>query len=285
MSKMGISTISSYIGAQIFEAVGLSDALVEDCFPGTVSRIGGIDVATVERETLMRHAAAYPAAEVEDDDDLEAGGLYQWRQRGERHLHNPTTIHKLQHAARTNDPAVYREYARLIDGGARGARHAAPPARVHEPRARADRRGRARRVDREALRLGGHVVRVDLVGGAHDAGDRHEPPRRPVEHRRGRRGPDPVPAPAQRRQHALGDQAGGLGALRGDLELPRRTPTSCRSRWRRAPSPARAASSRATRWTSGSRRRATRRPTSGSSPRRRTTTSTRSRTSPSSSTT
>ncbi len=118
MSKMGISTISSYIGAQIFEAVGLSDALIEDSFPGTVSRIGGIDAATVERETLMRHAAAYPAAEVEDDDDLEAGGLYQWRQRGERHLHNPTTIHKLQHAARTNDPAVYREYARLIDGGA-----------------------------------------------------------------------------------------------------------------------------------------------------------------------
>ena len=118
MSKMGISTISSYIGAQMFEAVGLSDALVEECFPGTVSRIGGIDVATVERETLMRHAAAYPGAEVEDDDDLEAGGLYQWRQRGERHLHDPSTIHKLQHAARTNDPAVYREYARLIDGGA-----------------------------------------------------------------------------------------------------------------------------------------------------------------------
>ncbi len=83
-----------------------------------MSRIGGIDAATVERETLMRHAAAYPAAEVEDDDDLEAGGLYQWRQRGERHLHNPTTIHKLQHAARTNDPAVYREYARIIDGAA-----------------------------------------------------------------------------------------------------------------------------------------------------------------------
>jgi glutamate synthase (NADPH/NADH) large chain len=83
-----------------------------------VSRIGGIDIATVERETLMRHAAASPAVEVEDDDDLEAGGLYQWRQRGERHLHNPTTIHKLQHAARTNDPAVYREYARIIDGAA-----------------------------------------------------------------------------------------------------------------------------------------------------------------------
>ena len=92
MSKRGISTISSYIGARILEAVGLSDALVEEYFPGTVSRIGGIDVATVERETLMRHAAAYLGAEVEDD--LEAGGPYQWRQRGERHLHNPTTTYK-----------------------------------------------------------------------------------------------------------------------------------------------------------------------------------------------
>ena len=220
MSKMGISTISSYIGAQIFEAVGLSDALIEDSFPGTVSRIGGIDVATVERETLMRHAAAYPAVEVEDDDDLEAGGLYQWRQRGERHLHNPTTIHKLQQAARTNDPAVYPRVRPHHRRRRRGARHAAPPARVREPGARADRGGRARRVDREALRLGGHVVRVDLVGGAHDAGDRHEPPRRPVEHRRGRRGPRPVPAVAERGQHALGDQAGGLGTLRGDVELP-----------------------------------------------------------------
>jgi len=120
MSKMGISTISSYIGAQIFEAVGLGDAVIEEYFPGTVSRIGGIDVATIERETLMRHKAAWPDAEVEDDDDLEVGGLYQWRQRGERHLHNPETIHKLQHAVRTGDYARYREFARLIDGASDG---------------------------------------------------------------------------------------------------------------------------------------------------------------------
>jgi glutamate synthase (NADPH/NADH) large chain len=113
MSKMGISTISSYIGAQIFEAVGLADAVIEEHFPGTVSRIGGIDVATIERETLMRHAAAY--ADIEDADGLEVGGLYQWRLRGEQHLHDPATIHKLQHAVRTNDYELYREYARLID--------------------------------------------------------------------------------------------------------------------------------------------------------------------------
>jgi glutamate synthase domain-containing protein 2/glutamate synthase domain-containing protein 1 len=116
MSKMGISTVSSYIGAQIFEAVGLSDEVIEEYFPGTVSRIGGIDVATIERETLMRHRAGY--VDVDDDTDLDSGGLYQWRLRGERHLHNPDTIHRLQHAARTNEYALYREYARLIDDAA-----------------------------------------------------------------------------------------------------------------------------------------------------------------------
>ncbi|MEX1294540.1 MAG: glutamate synthase large subunit [Candidatus Limnocylindrales bacterium] len=113
MSKMGISTVSSYIGAQIFEAVGLSDAVTEEFFPGTASRVGGIDLATIEREVLMRHEAAY--VDVEDETDLELGGHYQWRTRGERHLHNPDTISKLQHAARTNDWELYREYQRLID--------------------------------------------------------------------------------------------------------------------------------------------------------------------------
>ncbi len=116
MSKMGISTVSSYIGAQIFEAVGLSDEVVERYFPGTASRIGGIDLATIEREVLMRHEAAY--VDEGDESDLELGGQYQWRLRGERHLHNPDTIHKLQHAARTNDWELYREYQRLIDHSA-----------------------------------------------------------------------------------------------------------------------------------------------------------------------
>jgi glutamate synthase (NADPH) large chain len=116
MSKMGISTMSSYMGAQIFEAVGLADAVVEEHFPGTVSRIGGIDVDTIERETLMRHRAAY--VDAEDDSDLELGGQYQWRLRGERHLHDPESIHKLQHAVRTNDYELYREYARTIDDNA-----------------------------------------------------------------------------------------------------------------------------------------------------------------------
>jgi glutamate synthase domain-containing protein 2 len=113
MSKMGISTISSYIGAQIFEAVGLADEVVEEHFPGTVSRVGGIDVATIEREVLMHHESAY--TDLDDASDLELGGLYQWRLRGERHLHDPQTVAGLQQAVRTNDYELYREYARLVD--------------------------------------------------------------------------------------------------------------------------------------------------------------------------
>ena len=116
MSKMGISTISSYIGAQIFEAVGLADEVIAEHFPGTSSRLGGIDVATIEHEVLMRHGAAY--ADVQDDSDLELGGLYQWRLRGERHLHDPERIARLQQAVRSNDYELYREYARLVDDNA-----------------------------------------------------------------------------------------------------------------------------------------------------------------------
>jgi glutamate synthase (NADPH/NADH) large chain len=117
ISKMGISTIQSYIGAQIFEAVGLGDALVNEYFTGTASRLGGIDLATLEEETLLRHRFAWPEGESGEDivTDIEVGGQYQWRQRGERHMLTPDVVHKLQHAVRTNNYKVYEEYARLID--------------------------------------------------------------------------------------------------------------------------------------------------------------------------
>jgi glutamate synthase (NADPH/NADH) large chain len=120
ISKMGISTIQSYIGAQIFEAVGLSQDLVDEYFTGTVSRIGGIDLATLEEETLLRHRFAYPEVPEEDGSELEVGGQYQWRQRGERHMLTPDVIHKLQHSAKTNNYALYKEYTRLIDDQAKG---------------------------------------------------------------------------------------------------------------------------------------------------------------------
>ncbi len=183
MSKMGISTISSYIGAQIFEAVGLADDVIEEFFTGTVSRIGGIDLETIEHEVIVRHTAAY--IDMEDQSDLELGGLYQWRLRGERHLHNPETIQKLQHAAQNNDYALYREYARRIDDSADARLSAAQPAGLHHD-ARADRGGRACRADRQTLRQRRHVLRIDLVGSPHDPGHRHEPARRKVEHGRRR---------------------------------------------------------------------------------------------------
>jgi glutamate synthase (NADPH/NADH) large chain len=114
ISKMGISTIQSYIGAQIFEAVGVGNAVVDEYFTGTASRIGGIDLATLEEETLLRHRFAYPEHE-EDPQDIEVGGQYHWRQRGERHMLTPDVVHKLQHAVRTNNFKTYQEYAKLID--------------------------------------------------------------------------------------------------------------------------------------------------------------------------
>ncbi len=115
ISKMGISTIQSYIGAQIFEAVGLSQDLVDEYFTGTVSRLGGSEIDTLEEETLLRHRFAYPQEQTGDEWDLEVGGQYQWRQRGDRHLFNPDTIHKLQQSSRTNNYKTYKEYARSVD--------------------------------------------------------------------------------------------------------------------------------------------------------------------------
>ena len=115
MSKMGISAIPSYIGAQIFEAVGLGHELVEEYFTGTPSRVGGLELDTLEKETLIRHRFAFPEAQVEDyDDDIEVR-QYQWRQRGERHMLNPDTIHKLQQATWRNDWKLFKEYTKLID--------------------------------------------------------------------------------------------------------------------------------------------------------------------------
>ena len=114
MAKMGISTIKSYRGAQIFEAVGISKRVIDKYFTWTDSRLDGIGLDIIAREALMRHRAAYPAISV-NGSTLDVGGHFQWRQGGEYHLFNPLTIHKLQHATRTNSYDVYREYAALID--------------------------------------------------------------------------------------------------------------------------------------------------------------------------
>jgi len=114
LSKMGISTLQSYCGAQIFEAVGLNKSLVERYFTGTSSRIEGVGLEILARESLMRHQfAMQPPAE--SDTELEIGGNYQYRVRGENHILNPTTISKLQHAVRQSSFPTYQEFARIAD--------------------------------------------------------------------------------------------------------------------------------------------------------------------------
>ncbi|MDD5653926.1 MAG: glutamate synthase large subunit, partial [Candidatus Omnitrophica bacterium] len=114
LSKMGISTLQSYRGAQIFEAVGLKQEVIENYFPGTVSRIGGIDLKIIQKEALLRHDQAF-AGKVSDTAFLDTGGFYQWRRDGEFHLWNPLSIAALQDATRNNDAKKYQEFSRLIN--------------------------------------------------------------------------------------------------------------------------------------------------------------------------
>ena len=116
MSKMGISTVASYTGAQIFEAIGLGAELVDEYFTGTVSRLGGIGLDEVAEEVRRRHARAYPFRQEERAHrTLEAGGEYQRRREGEYHLFNPKTVFKLQHATRSGQYEVFKEYTRMVD--------------------------------------------------------------------------------------------------------------------------------------------------------------------------
>jgi glutamate synthase (ferredoxin) len=114
ISKMGISTIQSYRGAQIFEAIGLNRSIVDKYFTWTPSRIGGIDSRDLAREAQLQHERAFAAGPV-DGAGLESGGQYKWRNDGEYHLFNPDTIYKLQLACRTNSHAAFQEYSRLVN--------------------------------------------------------------------------------------------------------------------------------------------------------------------------
>src|SRR5678816_5531 len=117
-SKMGISTVQSYRGAQIFEAIGLGKELVDKYFTGTASRIKGIGLETVAKESLARHRKAYPPIEV-NGEVLDNGGLYQWRRDGEYHMWNPDTVAKLQQAVRITGLPTFKEYSKLVDDEAR----------------------------------------------------------------------------------------------------------------------------------------------------------------------
>ena len=116
MSKMGISTISSYTGAQVFEAIGLSKEVVDEYFVGVTSRLGGISLATIAEETIKRHHIAYPpGGEVPGTKRLPIGGEYQWRRDGEPHLFDPETVFTLQHSTRSKRYDIFKRYTQKID--------------------------------------------------------------------------------------------------------------------------------------------------------------------------
>ncbi|WP_059009214.1 glutamate synthase large subunit [Streptomyces specialis] len=116
MSKMGISTVASYRGAQVFEAVGLDAAFVDTYFHGTTTKIGGVGLDVIAQEVAARHAKAYPATGVAPAHrDLEIGGEYQWRREGEPHLFDPDTVFRLQHSTRERRYDIFRQYTQRVN--------------------------------------------------------------------------------------------------------------------------------------------------------------------------
>ena len=116
MSKMGVSTVASYTGAQIFECLGLSQAVVDKYFTGTASRLGGIELDTIAEEVARRHATAYPRRGIAPAHrELEIGGEYQWRREGEPHLFDPETVFRLQHATRAGRYDVFKQYTERVN--------------------------------------------------------------------------------------------------------------------------------------------------------------------------
>ena len=116
MSKMGISTLASYTGAQLFQVIGLSQELVDEYFTGLQSSLGGIGLDEIAADVAVRHSNAYlDRPEERAHRELEVGGEYQWRREGEYHLFNPDTVFKLQHSTRTGQYEVFKEYTKLVD--------------------------------------------------------------------------------------------------------------------------------------------------------------------------
>ncbi|UYM05315.1 glutamate synthase large subunit [Solicola gregarius] len=116
MSKMGVSTVASYTGAQIFEAIGLSQDVIDEYFTGTTSRLGGVELDVIADEVCARHAQAYPTDGIPlIRRQLEIGGEYQWRRDGAPHLFDPDSVFRLQHSTRTGRYDIFKQYTKLVD--------------------------------------------------------------------------------------------------------------------------------------------------------------------------
>ncbi len=221
MSKMGISTLQSYCGAQVFEAVGLDRAFVHKYFTRTASRIGGVGIDVVSEEVRRRHQRAFPSRPV-GEHDLEWGGEYQWRRDGEYHLFNPDTVFKLQHSTRSGQYSIFKEYTKLVDDqsqklatlrGLLELRNAVVPVPIDEVES-VD--SIVKRFATGAMSYGSisqeaHetlAIAMNRIGGKSNTGEGGEDPARYV-------------ADPERRLAPIGRQAGGLGPLRRDERVPR----------------------------------------------------------------
>ena len=180
MSKMGISTVASYTGAQAFEAIGLDHDVVDEYFTGTPSQLGGVGLDVIAEEVKQRHRRAYPENPTERvHRRLEVGGEYAFRREGELHLFTPEVVFLLQHSTRTRPlrhlPAVLRRGRSAVPGG----RHAARPVRFEDgrPASGTARRGRIRRVDRHPVQHRRNELRLHLGRGPRNHGHRDEQPR------------------------------------------------------------------------------------------------------------
>ena len=224
MSKMGISTVASYTGAQVFEAIGLGQELVDEYFTGTTSRLGGIGLDELAAEVAARHKLAHPdRPEERAHRKLDLGGEYQWRREGEVHLFNPDTVFKLQHATRAKRYDIFKQYTALVDDQSRklatlrglfelklGARPPVPLDEV-EPVSEIVKRFATGAMSYGSISAEAHetlAIAMNRLGGKSNTGEGGEDPERYV------------PA-AQRRLQALGHQAGGLGPVRRHQRVPR----------------------------------------------------------------
>ena len=203
MSKMGISTYQSYCGAQIFDAVGLKADFVAKYFAGTHTRIEGVGLAEIAEETARRHTDAFGDAQVYKT-ALDVGGEYAYRTRGEDHAWTAESVSTLQHAVRGNSLERYRAFAKILNEQSerlltlRGL-FRIKTAEDEKRKPVQARPGRAGQGHRQAFRHRRDELRLDLARGAHHAGDRHEPDRRQVQHRRRRRRSRSLQADAERR--------------------------------------------------------------------------------------
>jgi glutamate synthase (NADPH/NADH) large chain len=196
MSKMGVSTVASYTGAQIFEAIGLGPDVIDRCFTGTTSRLGGVGFDVLAREAAQRHSRAYPPGGNEPAHrTLETGGEYQWRREGEPHLFNPDTVFKLQHATRTRRYEIFKEYTAKVDSQAEqlmtlrglfnlreGARPPVPIEEV-EPASEIVKRFATGAMSYGSISAEAHetlAIAMNRLGGKSNTGEGGEDPRRYV---------------------------------------------------------------------------------------------------------